>query len=279
MAAFMGPTIGGSMSGMSSMDATPGSAPPSHESSQAGPPPAGEAPKQKILVVGGNGFLGSRVCQKGLERGLEVISVNRSGPPGGPRADEPWIPLVEWCSADVFDVDKWAHKLRGVHGVVSCIGAFGSDAFMERMCGDANIVAAQAAKEAGIQRFVFISAQDMGLPSFFLRGYFAGKRKAEAAVQELFPNGGVILRPAMIHGTRAVGGINVPLSLVFTPIETVLRCSAVSSIVSSIPLAGPLLAPPLHVDTVASAAINAILDDTIPAGIKDVFATARLGEY
>jgi hypothetical protein len=49
----------------------------------------------------------------------------------------------------VFDEKTWAPHLEGAVGVVSCIGAFGSNAFMERINGDANVHAAEVARKAG----------------------------------------------------------------------------------------------------------------------------------
>jgi hypothetical protein len=69
--------------------------------------------------------------------------------------------------------------------VVSCVGAFGSDAFMERVCGDATVGMAKAAKAAKVRNFAFVSAHDYKLP-LVLKGYYAGKRCARrgAALQE-----------------------------------------------------------------------------------------------
>uniref|UniRef100_A0A2P2JMR8 NAD-dependent epimerase/dehydratase domain-containing protein n=1 Tax=Rhizophora mucronata TaxID=61149 RepID=A0A2P2JMR8_RHIMU len=39
------------------------------------PPP----PTEKLLVLGGNGFVGSNVCREALNRGLSVASLSRSG--------------------------------------------------------------------------------------------------------------------------------------------------------------------------------------------------------
>lgn len=52
-------------------------------------------------------------------------------------------------TGDVFDEKTWAKELEGASGVVSCIGAFGSNAFMERINGDANVHAAEVARRAG----------------------------------------------------------------------------------------------------------------------------------
>ena len=37
--------------------------------------------QQRLLVVGGNGFVGSAVCKQALSRGWEVISISGSGRP------------------------------------------------------------------------------------------------------------------------------------------------------------------------------------------------------
>ena len=35
------------------------------------------APRKKLVVLGGNGFVGSAVCREALQMGLPVVSVNR----------------------------------------------------------------------------------------------------------------------------------------------------------------------------------------------------------
>lgn len=52
-------------------------------------------------------------------------------------------------TADVFDSSRWVKELEGATGVVSCVGAFGSNEFMERVCGDANIHAIKETAKAG----------------------------------------------------------------------------------------------------------------------------------
>merc|ERR1711966_566924 len=110
---------------------------------------------------------------------------------------------------DVFDKDSWAHVLPEAIGVVSSIGPphpFGGDEFMERISGDANVAAIEASSDAGVPNLAFISAAPADkaaqVPSFILKGYLDGKRKAEAAVDQLYPNKGVNLRPGMVYGTR-----------------------------------------------------------------------------
>ncbi len=127
-----------------------------------------------------------------------------------------------------------------------------------QICGESNMQLMEAAAEAGVDRFVFVSVHDFHFPGacvkcvpvepftfrrtresseargssilleklkppsicpfpradFFVKGYFQGKRAAEAKLAQLFPNGGVALRPGFIHGTRKFGGIDIPLHAV-----------------------------------------------------------------
>lgn len=89
---------------------------------------------------------------------------------------------------------------------------------MEKINGDANVVAIEECAKAGVPRFVYVSTVENNLPDFVLRGYFHGKRRAEQAVHDKFSDNGVVLRPGFIHGTRtvpvpAVGDLHLPLWL------------------------------------------------------------------
>jgi hypothetical protein len=56
-----------------------------------------------------------------------------------------------------------------------------------------------------VSRFVFVSVHKYKLPTVVTRtGYFAGKRRAEARIGELFGNDGFVLRPAFIYGKKQV---------------------------------------------------------------------------
>lgn len=66
--------------------------------------------------------------------------------------------------ADVFDVAAWRDQLQGAVGVISCLGAFGSNDFMQKICGDSNITVFNEAAKAGVARAAFISVHEYGLP-------------------------------------------------------------------------------------------------------------------
>ncbi|XP_027914525.1 uncharacterized protein At1g32220, chloroplastic [Vigna unguiculata] len=214
---------------------------------------------ERIVVLGGNGFVGSAICKAAVSRGIEVISLSRSGRPNYADA---WVDQVTWVSGDVFYVN-WDEVLVGATAVVSTLGGFGSDEQMKRINGEANVVAVNAAKEYGIPKFILISVHDYNLPSFLLSsGYFTGKRKAESEVLSKYPNSGIVFRPGFIYGKRRVDGFEVPLDLVGEPAEKLLRAvENFTKPLSSLPASDLLLAPPVSVDDVALAVINGVTDD------------------
>ncbi|KAJ7953404.1 NAD(P)-binding Rossmann-fold superfamily protein [Quillaja saponaria] len=214
---------------------------------------------ERVVVLGGSGFVGSAICKNAVSKGIEVISLSRSGRPTSP---SPWVDQVTWIPGDVFYVN-WDEVLVGATAVVSTLGGFGSEEQMRRINGEANVVAVNAAKEYGIPKFILISVHDYNLPSFLLSsGYFTGKRKAESEVLSKYPNSGVVLRPGFIYGKRRVDGFEIPLDWIGEPVERILRATEnFTKPLSSLPASDVLLTSPVSVDDVASAAINAISDD------------------
>ncbi|CAL1399532.1 unnamed protein product [Linum trigynum] len=117
----------------------------------------------------------------------------------------------------------------------------------------ANVVAVTAAKRLWSPQ---VYMHDYNLPSFLLSsGYFTGKRKAESEVR---------FRLAFVYGKRRVDGLEVPLDLVGEPWEKAL--GTVSNLIrplSYLPASDVLLAPPVSVEDVALAVINAVGDDDV----------------
>ncbi|TMW64833.1 hypothetical protein Poli38472_009000 [Pythium oligandrum] len=213
--------------------------------------------KHFLLVIGGNGFVGSNILQRAVQKGIDVRSLNPSGKPDW--QDVPWIDQVEWMKGDVFNPDDLAAAVDEATGVISTVGAFGNNELMEKVCGDATILAAQAAQKAGAERFVFVSNSRVGsyVPTWApLYGYYHGKERAEAAVRSSFPSTGVSLRPGFIYGPRRTKSFGIPLQLAGVPIKFVARdLGAVSSIISRIPLVGHELHSAIPVAAVAKAAV------------------------
>ncbi|KAI6702442.1 hypothetical protein NL676_011578 [Syzygium grande] len=216
---------------------------------------------ERVVVLGGSGFVGSAICKAAVSKGIEVVSLSRSGRPTYPGS---WVDQVTWASGDVFYAN-WDEVLVGATAVVSTLGGFGSEEQMQRINGEANVVAVNAAKDFGVPKFVLISVHDYNLPPFLLSsGYFTGKRKAESEVLSKYPNAGVVLRPGFIYGKRRIDGIEIPLDIIGEPVERILQAvENFTKPLSSLPASDILLAPPVSVDDVALAVINAVSDDDV----------------
>ncbi|XP_021762108.1 uncharacterized protein At1g32220, chloroplastic-like [Chenopodium quinoa] len=231
------------------------------------PPP----PSEKLLVFGGNGFVGSHICKEALIHGLSVASMSRSGRSS---INEAWADRVTWHQGDLFSPETIKDALDGVSSVISCVGGFGSNSHMYKINGTANMNAIRAAAEKGVKRFVYISAADFGVVNYLLQGYYEGKRAAETELLTKFPYGGVILRPGFIYGTRRVGSMKLPLGVIGSPLEMVLQHAKP---LTQVPLVGPLLTPPVNVTAVAKVAVRAATDPVFPPGIVDVHGILRYG--
>ncbi|KAJ4975048.1 hypothetical protein NE237_008222 [Protea cynaroides] len=231
------------------------------------------SPTEKLLVLGGNGYVGSHVCKEALDRGLLVSSLSRSGRSA---IQDSWANSVVWHQGSLLSPDSWKDALNGVTAVISCVGGFGSNSHMYKINGTANINAIRAAAGQDVKRFVYVSAADFGLVNYLLRGYYEGKKAAETELLIRFPYRGVILRPGFIHGTRQVGNIKIPLGVIGSPLEMVLQYAKP---LSQVPLIGPLFTPPVSVNSVAKVAVRAATDPVFPPGIIDVYGIQRYSQH
>ncbi|VEU21918.1 DEKNAAC102939 [Brettanomyces naardenensis] len=78
----------------------------------------------KIVVFGGNGFLGRRICENAIQRGFQVTSVSQSGkkPENVTDSDKEWVQKVNWTKGDVFRPETYTDKIKDAVGVVHSIG-------------------------------------------------------------------------------------------------------------------------------------------------------------
>lgn len=82
---------------------------------------------KKLVVCGGSGFLGSRICQFAVARGWDVTSVSRSGEPQwdsvtSSAAPPPWAHKVTWERGDILRPATYAPLLNGADFVVHSMG-------------------------------------------------------------------------------------------------------------------------------------------------------------
>jgi NADH dehydrogenase len=163
-----------------------------------------------LLVTGGNGFIGRRVCERAIRDGHEVTSVARSGPPA-PEHRGSWASAVEWLAADVFSPHEWRSAVADADRVVHSIGTLSerpaAGVTLERLNGDSAIVAALEAERAGVERFVYVSSSNR--PPLVREAYITARRRAEAAIADLdvetvVPRFGPVYGPDQPHFPDAV---------------------------------------------------------------------------
>ncbi|GAB1320449.1 hypothetical protein MFIFM68171_10659 [Madurella fahalii] len=82
---------------------------------------------KRIIVFGGNGFLGSRICRAAVARNWDVTSVSRSGEPHwssvtSSASPPSWSHKVAWERGDIFRPAQWVSLLKGADCVVHSLG-------------------------------------------------------------------------------------------------------------------------------------------------------------
>ncbi|GAA0241608.1 SDR family oxidoreductase [Haladaptatus pallidirubidus] len=136
----------------------------------------------RILVVGGSGFIGRKICQLAVADGHEIRSVSRGGRPD---ADGTWVDSVEWGEADIFDPNSWRDALDGCDAVIHTVGIIsitpGKGVIRERLDGDSAIITALEADRTDIPAFVLLSVTG----SLAREEHLAAKRRAERTIAEL----------------------------------------------------------------------------------------------
>lgn len=79
---------------------------------------------RKIVVFGGNGFLGQKICQRAVQLNWDVTSVSISGKihDETTQNNEEWIERVKWVEGDIFNPHTYRDLLADKTDVVHTIG-------------------------------------------------------------------------------------------------------------------------------------------------------------
>ena len=83
--------------------------------------------RKKLVVCGGTGFLGSRICRAAAARNWTVTSLSRSGEPTwsavtSSPSPPPWAGQVSWQKANVLQPDSYSEHLQDADAVVHSMG-------------------------------------------------------------------------------------------------------------------------------------------------------------
>jgi uncharacterized protein YbjT (DUF2867 family) len=205
----------------------------------------------RIAVLGGSGFIGRYIVGQLAERGA-LIAI------GCRRAEEAKflkpagnVGQIEAVNVGIADAGLLPAFLAGNAALVNCVGILresGKQTFeLVHHTGPARL--ARLARDAGIERFVHISA--IGADSRSVSAYARTKAAGERAVRDAFPTA-TILRPSVVFG---------PEDQFFN------RFAAMAMLSPALPLigGGETRFQPVYVGDVAEATV-ACLDDPATAG-------------
>ena len=170
-----------------------------------------------VTVFGGGGFIGRYVCEYLLDDAVRIRVASRE--PRHAYFLQPLAGVGQWGSvrASVTNEATVRSAVEGSYAVVNLVGSFRSaGAINARGAG----TIAKAAREAGVQSFVHISA--IGADPDAQSDYARSKGQGERAVREAFPNA-TIVRPSIVFGpedmltNRLAGLSRLPFLPVIAP--------------------------------------------------------------
>jgi NADH dehydrogenase len=149
----------------------------------------------KVLVTGGTGFVGPHVVRAIQDAGHDVRALVRSGS----------VPGAERAQGDMTDADSLGRAVQGVDAVVHLVAIRqGREEQFQRIMVDGTRDLLTAARDAGVGRFVQMSALGTSEESKDLVPYYRAKWLQEGLVRESGLEH-VIFRPSFVFGRE--GGI------------------------------------------------------------------------
>ncbi len=153
----------------------------------------------RVLVLGGTGFVGRAVCERLAQQHPAVrLCVPTRRPSHGDTVRA--LPNVELQTANVHDDATLAALVQGCDAVVNLVAILhGSPAAFERVHVQLPRRLAAACEAAGVQQLVHVSALGVGeqAPSHYLRSKARGEAVLQAAGLPL-----TLLRPSVIFGAH-----------------------------------------------------------------------------
>ena len=154
-------------------------------------------PPEKILVLGGSGFVGRSICARLAARSVSaplVVPTRRPAHADHLRS----LPTVEVIKADVHDEAQLAQLVAGSRVVINLVAILhGSKTDFDRAHVELPRRLARACVAAGVRRIIHVSALGVGpdAPSNYLRSKTAGEAALISPTLDV-----TVLRPSVIFG-------------------------------------------------------------------------------
>lgn len=187
----------------------------------------------RVTLVGGSGFIGRRLVERLVGRGVLVRVISRHAQ-GGDAA-----PQIERVAGSIEDPSTIERAIAGATAIVNLVGttAAKSERQFHSLHRDSPGRLAEAARLAGVGRFVHVSAMGASLDA--LSTADRSKAAGEIAVREAFPDANIV-RPALVYG---------PGDHFFTRFTPLVRSAPAIPLIGG----GHTRFQPMHVDDVAEA--------------------------
>jgi NADH dehydrogenase len=150
---------------------------------------------ERVLIAGATGYLGRRLVPRLLARGRIVRALVRGG---AARAETlPHLAGCEIAAGDLSDAASCRRATAGVDTVMHLVGIIRErgGATFESVHVDGTVALVQAARHAGVRRFLYVSA--LGARPDGASAYARTKAAAERIVRDSGMSG-LILRPSIV---------------------------------------------------------------------------------
>jgi len=183
----------------------------------------------RVLVLGGNGLIGSYVVARLHTDGHDIVALGRNL--DAARRSMPWARWVRGDLRKMRTPDAWTSVVEGVDAVVNCAGALQDSPQDDLAAVHVEAAAAlyAACEPAGVRRVVLISAAGVA-PGRATR-FNDTKLDGEAALRRtglewLILRPGLVLAPAAYGGTALLRGLAgapgvVALAYLASPVQVV----------------------------------------------------------
>ena len=120
----------------------------------------------RCLVTGASGYIGGRLVPELLAAGYSVRCMARDP---GKLSDRPWSAQVEIMAADALDRSGVRQALDGIDVAYYLIHSLGTGSSFEQRDRDSARIFADAARDAGVKRIVYLGGITSGRPGSYRR--------------------------------------------------------------------------------------------------------------
>lgn len=176
----------------------------------------------KVFLTGSTGFVGKGILARLEKEGHEVVCLVRPGSQKRRSQIDQIAPQMKWVTGDLMDTSSLAAAMKDCEAVIHLVGIIrekpSKDITFSRIHVEGTKNLLTAAKQAGIKRFVHMSA--LGAREQATSAYHRTKYEAEQLVR----NSGipyVIFRPSVIFGPGDEF-VNMLADLVRLPVTPVI---------------------------------------------------------